>query len=212
MGADFAGDAHRTAAFGQLAPLVHAPAANHWNSCGWEAGTTDADPIGMKTLVLSALAVALTSGSAVADRWRDRPRSHHPSSSTRTWSDATRTWSGGVHVQPSNVRWRSQSHEGRRSNFAVARRPIFVRAPIIHRRYFNVRYRPQVVVENYAPIAGYYWVSGRWDWNGVEWTWTAGHYEPDPSYAYPTYSDPTYAPSYDPTYAPHDPNCAHNRY
>ncbi|MGN6107476.1 MAG: hypothetical protein ACTHU0_20370 [Kofleriaceae bacterium] len=54
--------------------------------------------------------------------------------------------------------------------------------PVIRQRYFDYRYRPRVLVENYTPVAGYVWVSGQWQWNGREWLWTAGHYEIDASY------------------------------
>ena len=46
-----------------------------------------------------------------------------------------------------------------------------------------------------APLAGYFWVSGSWQWNGAEWLWQPGHYEPDPSY-----SGDYYTPSYDAGY------------
>ena len=39
-----------------------------------------------------------------------------------------------------------------------------------------------MLAEDYAAMPGYYWVAGHWDWNGYEWLWTAGHYEPDPNY------------------------------
>jgi len=64
----------------------------------------------------------------------------------------------------------------------VVRRPIYVSRPVIHHRYYNYYRRPAVIFENYNAIAGYYWVSGSWSWNGFEWIWTPGHYEPDPSY------------------------------
>lgn len=110
-------------------------------------------------------------------------------------------------MYPSKTRWRG--YEGQRGHVAVSRRPIYVRAPVIRQRYFDIRYRPQVVVENYAPVSGYYWVNGRWDWNGVEWRWTAGHYEPNPTYADPNYAHPTYL---DPSYPAGGPSCEHDRY
>ena len=77
----------------------------------------------------------------------------------------------------------------------VVRRPLYVNSgrftfhngrtvvynrPVIRQRYYDVRIRPQVVVENYPHQYGYIWVSGSWNWNGYEWVWTSGHYEPDP--------------------------------
>jgi hypothetical protein len=42
-------------------------------------------------------------------------------------------------------------------------------------------------------MPGYYWVPGQWSWNGYEWIWQAGHYQPDPNYVTPGYVDPGYA-------------------
>jgi hypothetical protein len=64
----------------------------------------------------------------------------------------------------------------------VDRRPIYLSRPVIRERYYDYDRRPSVIVENYNPMAGYYWVAGGWTWNGVEWIWQAGHYQPDPSY------------------------------
>ena len=62
------------------------------------------------------------------------------------------------------------------------RRPIYVSRPIIRQRYYDYRYRPQLIVENYPARDGYFWVAGQWTWNGYEWLWQPGHYEPDPNY------------------------------
>ncbi len=50
---------------------------------------------------------------------------------------------------------------------------------MIRQRYYNVRVRPALVVENYEPQAGYVWTAGHWNWNGYEWVWTSGYYAPD---------------------------------
>lgn len=55
------------------------------------------------------------------------------------------------------------------------------RRPVIRERYYNVRVRPQIIVENYPAQYGYIWISGNWSWNGYEWQWNDGHYAPDPS-------------------------------
>ena len=60
-------------------------------------------------------------------------------------------------------------------------RTVVYRRPAIRRHYYDVRFRPQVIVEDYPDQYGYIWVSGSWNWNGREWYWTGGHYEPDPS-------------------------------
>jgi hypothetical protein len=88
-------------------------------------------------------------------------------------------WRGGGRViVRGEPRYRDYGH----------RRPIYVSRPVIHHRYYNYSRRPSLVVENYNPIAGYYWVRGSWSWNGFEWIWTPGHYEPDPNY-YGYYGD-----------------------
>jgi hypothetical protein len=46
------------------------------------------------------------------------------------------------------------------------------------RRYYDYRYRPELIVENYGYRDGYIWVRGSWQWNGVEWIWYPGHYQP----------------------------------
>jgi hypothetical protein len=59
--------------------------------------------------------------------------------------------------------------------------------PVIRARYYNVRVRPQIIVENYQAVPGYIWVRGHWTWNGREWRWFGGHFAPDPQYS--TYYD-----------------------
>lgn len=59
-----------------------------------------------------------------------------------------------------------------------ARRPIYVGRPVIHERYYNRYHRPAVIIENYGPRAGYVWIRGHWGWNGGEWIWTPGFYNP----------------------------------
>jgi hypothetical protein len=56
------------------------------------------------------------------------------------------------------------------------------RRPVIRHRYYNVRVRPQIIVENYDPVPGYIWIQGNWQWNGYEWIWMSGHYAPDTRY------------------------------
>ena len=54
--------------------------------------------------------------------------------------------------------------------------------PVIRHRYYDVRVRPTIIVENYDPAPGYIWVAGYWQWNGYEWIWMSGHYAPDTRY------------------------------
>jgi hypothetical protein len=60
-------------------------------------------------------------------------------------------------------------------------RTVVYRRPVFTRRYYDVRVRPQVIVENYPAQYGYIWVNGSWSWNGSEWAWSDGHYAPDPA-------------------------------
>ena len=143
-----------------------------------------------KILVLSALTLVALAGVASADRGRHRGHwKHRPAAS----------WSGGVHVSSPRVvvkpRVVVQSRPGYVQRPRVVRRPIFVKAPVIQYRYTNYYQRPQILVENYPAQSGYYWVAGSWSWNGYEWVWTAGHYEPDPNYV-ESYAQPTYDDSY----------------
>lgn len=60
---------------------------------------------------------------------------------------------------------------------------VVYRRPTFNTHYYDVRFRPQIVVENYPAQHGHIWVSGHWNWTGAEWSWVGGHYAPDPSYA-----------------------------
>lgn len=147
----------------------------------------------MRRFIIVTL-VALTGLTSVAAADRPHVRDHR----------------GGVHVQPSRHRHNDrvrhvrhdrhhQRHVSRprvviQRNYRYVRKPIYVKRPVIQVRYTNYYQRPAVIVENYPPIVGYYWVPGRWDWNGYEWIWTPGHYEPDPAYS------GYYSNTYDPTY------------
>ena len=96
-----------------------------------------------------------------------------------------REWHGGGHVIV-----RNGGYYG-----GYARRPIYVHRPIIREHYYNYYRRPALIIENYNAMDGYYWVSGSWQWNGYEWIWQPGHYEPDPNYVGPGYEG-----SYDDSY------------
>jgi hypothetical protein len=67
---------------------------------------------------------------------------------------------------------------------------VYVR-PVIRAHYYDVRVRPVVLVENMEPVPGYVWIRGGWNWNGYEWAWVSGHYEPDMRYSN-YYDDGTY--------------------
>ena len=98
-----------------------------------------------------------------------------------------REWHGGGVVVRGGREWHGGGYYG-----GYARHPIYVRRPIIRERYYDYYRRPALIVENYNPIAGYYWVPGSWQWNGYEWVWQPGHYEPDPNYVGPAYDGSYY--------------------
>jgi hypothetical protein len=164
----------------------------------------------MQRLILSALVVALTGGVASADRFHDQRertvvRDHRSDNRTTVRVQPQRNWDNGRHWD-NGRRWEN------RSRVVVQRQPVYANnnrfyvnghyhnyyRPVIHTRYYNYRYRPQILVENYDPIPGYIWIQGGWNWNGYEWIWTSGHYQVDPAYTY--YDDGGY--SYQGTYYP----------
>ncbi len=159
-----------------------------------------------KTLVVSVLTLAVLGGVASADHGHGRWN--------RGGWRASAGWSGGVRVTAPRVVVlpRVVVQQPRRVSVQptrVVRRPIYVQRPVIRYRYTNYYARPSVLVENYAPMTGYYWVAGSWGWNGYEWMWTAGHYEPDPNYIEPGYAGASYEVNagYD-----YDDDCDHDQY
>ena len=137
----------------------------------------------------------LMGGVASADRWRgNRDSSRH---------------SGGTvvrdhrHREPVRVDrrdYRDSRYRGNhnRGNYRrVDRRPVYVNngrfvfnggysrsytRPVIRQRYYDYRYRPQIIVQHYDPVPGYIWMQGQWNWNGYEWLWTDGYWAVDTNY------------------------------
>jgi hypothetical protein len=162
-----------------------------------------------KLLPLTVLALGLSSGVALADRRVEhRGATEHRAAphSTVVVRDHGNFRGGNFHNNAIVVRnggWdRGRGNYGR-GNYGrgyygggarlvvnrpgFGRRPIFVSRPVIREHYFNYYRRPSILIENYGPRAGYFWVGGAWDWNGGEWIWTPGHYQPDDSYVDPGY-------------------------
>ena len=117
-----------------------------------------------KILAFSILSLAVIGGTASADhrRGRGNGRRHHE-------------WRTSVQIAPVRV-------VVQRPRVRVVRRPIYVQRPVISVRYVEYDRRPACLHESYPAMTGYAWVAGQWQWNGYEWTWQAGHYEPDPNY------------------------------
>lgn len=174
----------------------------------------------MRRITLVVLALALTSGVALADRnrWngnRGRDRGGRVDNSNR---------SGGVIVRDNRDRgWRDRGRSDYRdrTNYRrvrVERRPVHVNGgrfvfhggvsrtyvrPVIRQRYFDFRFRPQIVVESYDPVPGYIWVAGSWTWSGREWMWSSGYWAVDPNNQYNYYDSSTgqyYDSEYDSDY------------
>jgi hypothetical protein len=172
----------------------------------------------LKLLPLTALALGLSSGVALADHRGDSYRGDHRAVAVEHRGGPAirdhREFRGGAVVRGGaefrgGGEWRGRGfvREGRDwrgggrvfvrnepyyRGYHNVRRPIFVSRPIIREHYFNYYRRPALFVENFAPMAGYYWVPGTWTWNGYEWIWQPGHYQPDPNYVDQGYADPGY--------------------
>lgn len=150
-------------------------------------------------------------GIASADpgRWRD--------TSDRSGGTVVRDHRYRDHDRGDRTRYRYRDrvrvdrYRDVRPRYRYDRRPVYVNngrfvfhggivrsyhRPVIKYRYYDYRYRPSLLVENYDPVPGYTWVQGQWTWNGYEWTWQSGYYAPDPSYSQSYYNDPYYADSY----------------
>jgi hypothetical protein len=147
-----------------------------------------------RILPLTLMALTLLGGVATADRDRGRDRG-------RRHDRYDRHDRGGV-----VVRDHRDYRRDRRDRRAVARNRVYVSngryvfsggvsrsyvRPVIRHRYYDVRVRPRIIVENYDPVPGYVWVAGQWQWNGYEWSWMSGHYAPDTRYRV-WYDDGTY--------------------
>jgi hypothetical protein len=153
----------------------------------------------LKLVPLTALALGLSSGVALADHPRGESRGDHRAAVEHRAAPVVRDH--GREVRGGEWRGRTVVREGRefrgggrvvvrepyRRDVRVVRRPIFVSRPIIRGHYYDHYRRPGLIVENYGAMPGYYWVAGQWSWNGYEWLWQPGHYEPDPNYIDPGY-------------------------
>jgi hypothetical protein len=120
-----------------------------------------------RVLILSSLALALSGGAAFADRYRGGAVAHGGGGYR-----ANVGYRGGF----GRVESRPSYNRGYREGYA--RRPIYMRGPVIREHYYNYYRRPALYAENYAAMDGYVWVRGQWSWDGAEWIWQPGHYQP----------------------------------
>lgn len=137
-----------------------------------------------RIIVFTLLALTLGGGVALADR--EHRRGDH-----RRHDHYDR---GGATIRnPHDPVWHQRDRR------VYHRRPVHVRdgyyhfdngyryryaRPVIRKRYFDYRVRPQIFVESYRPVTGYVWIPGQWQWNGYEWIWISGHYAVDPDLRY----------------------------
>ena len=116
-------------------------------------------------IVLTAL--MLTGGTALADHSRGGGR--YTAGNYRTGSfhyvdhGGYRSWTGG--------RWDRNYFRGYYYTGGYYR-------PWVGPHYYSYYHRPALIVESYGAMPGYYWVSGSWNWDGNEWLWYPGHFEP----------------------------------
>jgi hypothetical protein len=148
-----------------------------------------------RILSLSALALSLSGGAAFADRSHGgHGGMHEGGARVVDHRGEARHFEGG-HYEGGHYegrhyegrhdegrhfeggRWEGQRYYGG-GYYGGGRRPIYVERPYIRERYFDYYRRPALIVENYAPMDGYTWVPGSWQWDGYEWIWQPGHYQP----------------------------------
>ena len=172
-----------------------------------------------RLLIMSLLALTFLSGLAIADRdrrndrrddRRDRRDDRRDNRQDRrndrrdtvrdhrnNRRDTIRTnrrhnrYNGPIRANRRAVTRHNQlRHTNGRFTFHNGRTYNYVR-PVIRNRYYDVRVRPQVIVENIPAQYGYIWVSGNWSWTGREWSWNDGYYAPDPEFSV-YYDDDSY--------------------
>lgn len=139
----------------------------------------------------------LTSGVAFADR--DRGWRGHRDSSRHSGGTVVRDHRYREPVRVDRRDYRDYRRGDRHNYRRYDRRPVYVNngrfvfhggvsrhytRPVIRQRYYDYRYRPQVIIQNYDPVPGYIWIQGNWNWNGYEWIWVPGRYEIDQTYNY----------------------------
>jgi hypothetical protein len=142
------------------------------------SGTVDALSLVMqiirRVLILSSLALALSGGAAFADRYRG--------GGARGGGYVSHPVASRGYSAPRSSGYGYRGGYAVRGGFGVRsgydRRPIYMRGPVMREHYYNYYRRPAYITESYAAMDGYVWVRGDWTWDGAEWIWQPGHYQP----------------------------------
>ena len=121
---------------------------------------------------MAALVVALTGGVASADRF-------HGGGHVAVHESFHGGVRGGFVGHGPVVRGGGYYHGGYygHGGWGYGNR-IYMGRPWIGAHYYDYRFRPELIVEDYPVRDGYVWVRGSWSWNGAEWIWAPGYYEP----------------------------------
>jgi len=158
----------------------------------------------MRRTILILSALALTSGAAVADRYHGgggghvaaAPHAVHNGGARVYNGGSARVYNGGSRVVDHRVYNNTRVYNGGYNRGYVGHGYREYRPgarwdrgyyrnyywdhgyyrPYVGVHYYNYYSRPALIVEDFAPMAGYYWVRGSWQWDGAEWMWYPGHY------------------------------------
>jgi hypothetical protein len=133
-------------------------------------------PRSMKALPIAALVLTLGGGVASADRFGGHVGGHVSGGGRVVAHESFHGGFGGH--GPVVARGGGYYHGGYYGHGYGYRAPIYVGHPFIRDHYYNYGYRPELIVEDYPARDGYAWVRGSWGWNGAEWIWSPGYYEP----------------------------------
>ncbi len=138
----------------------------------------------MKKIILAAVVLALSSGAAMADRFHGGGGGRGHAQGGVVVHNNGGGYHGGGHVVVNGGYHGRGGYSAPRyyHSRGVARANIWMPRPVIRSHYYHYGYRPALIGENYGYREGYVFVRGDWQWNGYEWMWQPGHYEPDAAY------------------------------
>lgn len=138
----------------------------------------------MKKAIMIMSSLVLSGGVALADGARGGRVQPPPSVQHDSRGGAASSWSGGVAVthggpaaHNNGARTFTPRYEGNHASTHSANQPM----------HAQPQHQPNLIAENHSARPGYTWIAGAWQWNGYEWIWQAGHYEPNASHHYNGY-------------------------